>query len=790
MPNMEERQDVDRERQLRWTLGALHFLVIAAFTWARIVRDGSLLSRLSVEWVPYLTVAVLVATALTTHLIGWLTRGRDPLHAFARVAICTGVSLLVWEVLLHDQRAWSAAALYVWVGAYGPLFVAQFWLLVHGMFDAQQARRHIGWVGALGILGGVFSGLIATGLASSLSLREVLGLTAVTHLGAGSLALGLNSRRAGDEGVEAADEGPPVRARQVLREAGYARLLALVVLLGAVTGGIVDYQFKFALQQQSRDAAELGRWLGLFNVAVSLLALGAQLATGVLLAQFGSRLLAFVLPSGVIAGAVAGIVMPGAWPPVITRLWETAARHSLARTAHEFFFFPLQGQRRAAMKHAAEGFLTRGGEVAASLLLVGLTELHRADIWHLSLLTACVGGAWIVVLGWLAQAYGPALSQSLDQLLRPGREDVRVDVDRGLAVPELAKMLASPDERHVLFALDELTAADPDRARREARRLLAHRSPAVRTRARHEATPRRAVAPGPDPRVRWRADRPLLDALRSGDRARAVAVTEEVVATRDRLAVPVLLECLNGPSRALVHDTLVRLGDAVAGMLGDTLVDPQAPLRTRRDVASVLGRIGTPAALQQLARLRRDVPRSVRSRALRALDAARKQELPFVLDEAQVRQDIEADLQELQRRLAQRASLVPLDGEAGLLLRALDEAGASTREHVFRQLALLYPAREMLRAHRGLVSGDERIRAFALEYLEATLTPEDRERVLPPLRDDEVAVTGDPDDVLRELVSDEDAWIATLATHVTGRRTVPRRDPSRPEAGGVALARP
>ena len=85
----------------------------------------------------------------------------------------------------------------------------------------------------------------------------------------------------------------------MLREVGYARLLALVVVAGALTGGLVDYQFKLALQRQSTDPAALGQWLGLFNVAASGLALVTQLAAGVLLARFGSRLLAFVLPAGV-----------------------------------------------------------------------------------------------------------------------------------------------------------------------------------------------------------------------------------------------------------------------------------------------------------------------------------------------------------------------------------------------------------------------------------------------------------------------------------------------------------
>ena len=754
---------------MRWSLGSLHFLVIVAFTWARIVRDGALLSRVHVEWVPWLTGAVLLATGLFTPLLGRYTRSRPPARAFAGVAMATGVSLLGWELLLQTNTAWSAMALYVWVGAYGPLLVAQFWLLVHQSLDAEQARRHIGWIGAFGILGGIASGLAATFITHVISLDQLLGLTAIAQLAAGALAMGRTAPPA-----VAADEVPPANrprnARSVLREVGYARLLALVVIAGAVTGGIVDYQFKLALQRQSTDPAALGRWLGLFNVGASSLALLTQLATGVLLTRVGSRLLAFVLPAGLIGAASAGLAWPGTWPPVVARLWETASRHSVARTSQEFFFLPLQGAPRTTMKHAAEGFLTRAGEVGASLWLVLLALIGRADPWHVSLAVVIACAGWMLAIAWLGQAYGPALSRSLDVLLLPGRSAAPDDVDRGVAIPELIGLLRSRDPRHVVFALDELAAADPARARREARSLLGHPLPAVRARARRETLPRRP-APSPYSLDAWQGAAVLQAALRSGDQARALAACAEVVAHRERHAVPVLLASLAGATREVARDTLVQLGDDAVGILGDTLADVRVPLRVRRDVAVVLGRIATPAALAQLWRVPRTAARSLRGVVLRSLDAARKSGMPLLLDEAAVRGDVEADLHEFDLRQRQAAAFGAEPApDLRLLVRALAEAAVQAREQVFRRLALIYPAREMLRAHRGLTSPDGRIRAYALEYLEATLTQADRELLLPVLRsivpDDASAMSAS----LTALANDDDIWIATLAVHVLGAR--------------------
>lgn len=789
--------EIARDASLRWTLGGLHFLVILAFTWARVVRDGVLLSRIDVTWVPWLTVAVLVATAVLTPVVTVLARAQDPFVAFARLTIVTGVSLVLAHLGVGFGDQWQAAVLYVWVGAYGPLLVAQFWLLVHARLHAAAARRMIGTIGALGIVGGAVGGMVVSTFAPMLPLPRWLTVTAIVHGAAAAAALAMRSRD-GVAGDGASEPPTALRARDVLREAGYARLLASVIVIGALVGAVVDYQFKHALQQQSTDAARLGQWLGLFNVGVNGVALGIQLLTTTLLARFGSRWMALALPVGVVAGAATGWFVPGTWPPVLTRLWENAARHSIARTASEFFFFPFEGGRRVAMKHAAEGFLTRGGEVLASALLVGLTWAHLDQPWSLSLLVVGLGSGWIVLVLWLGRAYGPALSQSLDQLLRPGQTPAAEEPARRLPVEELVSLLRSRDARHVGFALDELASVDPDRARRAAPALLGHPAASVRARARRLQAMARSLGSA-SPVASGVSPAHLLSALHGGDQTRLSEACEKVVAQRDRSATPVLVACLSGPARLRARDTLVRLGDAITGSLGDVLVDRREAPRLRRDLALVLGRIGTPSALAQLQRVERDDLPALRSLALRGLDAARKRGKAVLVDAEAVRADIMRDLADLATRQQQHAVLAGTGADLGLLPTALAEAVAAHREDAFRRLALLYPAREMLRAHRGLASRDDRIRAFALEYLDATLTPDDREAMLPALRALPDPIEASSDQLLGQLAHDGDAWIATLAVHAIGLRRVaalrsvvagmPQGDAVRQETVRWALAR-
>ncbi|HMB70085.1 MAG TPA: hypothetical protein VKU85_12270, partial [bacterium] len=65
----------------------------------------------------------------------------------------------------------------------------------------------------------------------------------------------------------------------------------------------------------------------------------------------------------------------------------------------------------------------------------------------------------------------------------------------------------------------------------------------------------------------------------------------------------------------------------------------------------------------------------------------------------------------------------------------LRERTSRSLEHVFTLLSLVYPARPLRIAYRGLHTGDEALRGTSLEYLESILPPEIRECLWPFLDD-------------------------------------------------------
>jgi HEAT repeat protein len=228
---------------------------------------------------------------------------------------------------------------------------------------------------------------------------------------------------------------------------------------------------------------------------------------------------------------------------------------------------------------------------------------------------------------------------------------------------------------------------------------------------------------------------------------------------------------------------LVRYGDRITGTLGDALDDPQLPLRSRREIPRVLALIGTQAAAFSLLRgIGRPRDAVLLQRTFWALTRIRKEDDRVVLPEPIARRHVRDEVAVYLRLLVQGHAAAQLPGgpAQGLLTRALAERLAQSRELVFRGLALLYPPRDLLRAHRGFVSPNPRIRAQSLEYLETALLSGDLEAVRPLLDNSPEAerarhaaarvglVAAPVSAILRELGGSEDRWLRACALYTIG----------------------
>ena len=787
------------EGRLVVALGSLNFLVVLAYTLARVARDGFLLSHLAARSLPYVSVALAAFMLLVSTGAGRLTRGASAGQGLARIAVVTGVTLVGFSAWFRFGSGAAAVAFYLWTGAYGLLLLSQFWSLANEQIDAGQARRLFGLVGAGGVAGGLAAGVAASLVARVLRPADLLIAIAVLHfVVAIAVARGVPREEGGAAVSAVADED----LRTALRRP-YVRLLVLGSLVGAVTSGVLDYQFKVTLQQRAAGAAGLTALLGLYYGAQNLLALVAQLGlTRLLFARLGARRVGASLPAGVLTGSVLTAVAPGLGPVVVTRLFDASMRGSIARTSDEFSYFALLDTTRRPVKRFVDGTIARTGDAAAGLLVLAVNGTLGGTPTQHALIAAALAALWLSLGNRLDDGYASEVSESLDRML-VGVRGANISVEEAGAAIELIPLLDDPDERHVAFAMDRLAVIAPDILREKQAQLLEHPSALVRRRAltlpvrsvavvvSAAAGPKQADSAGRPSTIPASVDadaetrlRRLAERLDDPDVDVRHAAYRSVALAGRRESVPLLIARLAWPlHRLFAREALVAYGGRIVGGLGDDLADPGGPARSRREIPRVLADIGTQDAAHALLRAAGETgDATVMQRTLWALNRIRKRDATVTLPSAVVDRHLGEDTDVYCRLLVLRGAVItgPDDPGVRLLARALDERLVQCRDRLFRRLALVYPPTQMLRARRGLAGGNRRLRAQALEYLEAVLSAGHRALLVPLLADVpererdglaasrlRVAIPSLPE-LLGELSSARDPWLRTCAVFAIG----------------------
>jgi ATP:ADP antiporter, AAA family len=209
------------------------------------------------------------------------------------------------------------------------------------------------------------------------------------------------------------------------------------------------------------------------------------------------------------------------------------------------------------------------------------------------------------------------------------------------------------------------------------------------------------------------------------------AALKSIGHTKPQLLIPVLLKLTRVPAlKTEVRATLTRYGKMLIPYLDAIIQNPGESLPRRKLALKIAADTGGISILESVLKAAKDPNVSLRFSAIKTLNYFQKNEtlapthqalLPIIYREIAV---LESELK--------RAFLFEPDNDR-LIATLLKQRVLWTYERVFRGLALIFPQDAIYHAYLGWVSGDLRKRDAAIEFLEQTLPPELRDRLLPLL---------------------------------------------------------
>ena len=457
-------------------MGVLVGLLYGAYTIAKVLRDAFFLAQFGALALPYAYVAVAVGSSGFVWLEGrWARRfsrvGATRFSQYLAIA-CTTAAAIAYP---RAPRL-TTALFYLWTGSQAMMLLPHFWGLALDLWDSRRARHIFPILTGCGLLGGVAGGALAGWTSRLVQPITLLWTLPVLFVATRGLTRKLEAHRTSRPRPEVVSASP----WRIIRRSPYIVIFVVTLALSVIVGTLVDFQFKFSLQQSYPDPRALTQFLGRFYVGLNALALLFQFgAAGWLLRRFGLGLSTGLQPAVVLALSSWAAVSPGMWVVVAMRWVQGVLSQTLGKSANEIFYTAIRPVQRRRIKPAMDTLVERWSDAAVGVLLVIALHALHVPVPMIAVMTGVLTIAWIVASSRLYHQYGSSFQQVLSsRWVEPD------DAPEAMRVPAarraLVEALLGEDERRIVLALQLSGRVRDARIEQAVSQCLSNPSPAVR----------------------------------------------------------------------------------------------------------------------------------------------------------------------------------------------------------------------------------------------------------------------------------------------------------------------
>ena len=460
-------------------MGALVGLLYCGYTVAKVLRDALFLMEFGALALPYAYVAVALGTAAFVWIESrWVLRftraGASRFNQYLAIA-CSVAAALAYP---HAHR-WTTALFYVWTGSQAMMLLPHFWGLALDIWDSRRARRVFPILAGCGLLGGIAGGAFAAWTTPLVQRVGLMWTLPVFLLAAHGLTLHLEARRSHRPRTAEIASSP----WKIIRRSPYILILVIVLALSVIVGTLVDFQFKYLIQQHYPDPRALTRFLGTFYVGLNALSLLFQFGVaGWLLQRFGLGVSTGLQPAAVLALASAAAVAPGMWVVIAMRWIQGVLSQTLGKSTNEIYYTAIRPSQRRRIKPAIDTLVERWSDAAVGVLLVVALHTLHVPVATIAVMTAVLAATWIGLLFALDRQYGRAFQQILSsRWIEP--EDAPEVMRIPAARRALIAALQGDDAHRLVLALQLSGQVKDARIVKAVRECLTHESLDVRAAA-------------------------------------------------------------------------------------------------------------------------------------------------------------------------------------------------------------------------------------------------------------------------------------------------------------------
>ena len=482
----------EEEREKTLLMFAYIFLIIATLLILKPTRNSLFLTKIGISRLPYAFILVAATAILVTK---FLTRLSRTIRLNRRILVQLSLSALVFMAFwLVFQSGWTADfiiyAFYAWVALFGLIAASDFWLLASYVFNAREAKRIFGFIGAGSISGGIFGGYLTRLLAPVIGTNNLLLISVgfiltciilLQRIWSKHAQTTYSARLAREKKIGQAV--PTTNSLSLFKNSRHLAYLAGIIGIGVVVANLLDYQYNAIVSNAVRDPDRLTAFFGFWLSNLSIASLIIQLFfTSHFIKKAGVIASLFLLPIGISAGTIAVLIQPALWSAVILKVADGGLKQSVNRSGMELLALPLPGHIKSQGKTVVDVLVDSLATGFSGILLILITNQLGLGIREISFAILAAIVIWIVFIIRVRPEYINAFRQALIKRTID-LSDQTVNVRDASVFHTLLQVLEGKNERQVLYALQLLENVRDDKFIPVLKRLIQHPFHEVRLQA-------------------------------------------------------------------------------------------------------------------------------------------------------------------------------------------------------------------------------------------------------------------------------------------------------------------
>src|SRR5262245_22297906 len=251
------------ERAVALLMFAYSFLAMTSHNILRPVTKSKFIDQLGSDNLPYVLMASSILIGVLMHLYSSAIRRLPRQFVIPITQSVLVVLLVVFWGLLRSGAVWVTVALYFFGQILGVLLISQFWTLANDVYDARQAKRLFGLIGAGACLGGALGASITAITIEEFGSNNLLLFSAAALAICAGIVLQIERAPHVGQQLETQD-ARGVGGREAIRllaRSRHLRVLAGVVAFAAVGAAIVDQQLSMAAEARAVDEDAIAKLL-------------------------------------------------------------------------------------------------------------------------------------------------------------------------------------------------------------------------------------------------------------------------------------------------------------------------------------------------------------------------------------------------------------------------------------------------------------------------------------------------------------------------------------------------